>query len=419
MYITKVEIHNFQSHVHTVADLYNDINVLVGTSDSGKSSFMRALKWNLMNSPSGSEFIRVGENEASVSVTWSDGHKVERKRNRTGSKNSYALLKDGVILEEYTGFGGSVPQKILEVTGINLDLTFNFANQLESAFLLSDSPKVRAETIGHLEELGRIDQELVGVNDDIRLNKKEQKAKQKELSVLESEYQQLKNGITQNQLRVDTVRMLKNSIEQKQLLYNQVNKSAERVRVIRELTSEIEEVIRKSGYIVSTWNEDMPNIVTNAQKIMQYMKRLESIQTELSTISYLESATLDNLQDLSNKATDISRNHERILHLQLQLNRVTKDIKENKGRINPKTAALDIRPIDLEVERYMALFKHRNTLTNIKKTSADTKNEIQGIGLSLERLLNEFVDALHNEEICPTCTQPTEQITFERIEQTI
>ena len=77
-YIKRIILQNFQSHKYSVIELNEELNVIVGPSDSGKSAIIRGLKWALYNEPAGDYFIREGEREASVTVEFSDNIKVKR-----------------------------------------------------------------------------------------------------------------------------------------------------------------------------------------------------------------------------------------------------------------------------------------------------------------------------------------------------
>ena len=71
-YIKKVNLVNFQSHKDTTIEFDKGLNIIVGASDSGKTSILRGIKWALYNDPSGDYFIREGESECSVTIYFSD-----------------------------------------------------------------------------------------------------------------------------------------------------------------------------------------------------------------------------------------------------------------------------------------------------------------------------------------------------------
>jgi len=172
-YIEKVILENFQSHKNSVIEFDNQLNVIVGPSDSGKTAILRAIRWALYNEPSGDYFIREGESECSVTVIFNDGTKLNRYRSK--SKNSYSLYDINNNETKFEGFGISVPQEIIDKTGIkkilldsDLSSAINLSDQLEGAFLLSERGSTRANSMGRLVGVNIIDDALRETLKDIR-----------------------------------------------------------------------------------------------------------------------------------------------------------------------------------------------------------------------------------------------------------
>lgn len=195
-HIKKLIINNFQSHKYSELEFGQDLNVIIGPSDSGKTSIIRALKWVLYNEPSGDFFIREGENEVNVTIILSDNTIL--KRYRTKSKNGYQLItSDGKELI-FEGIGTSVPKEITDITGISKILldgdhsnAINLGEQLEGPFLLSEKTSTRANAIGRLVGVDIIDEALREVLRDIRnlnLTKNTKEASIKELNNNIKEY---------------------------------------------------------------------------------------------------------------------------------------------------------------------------------------------------------------------------------------
>lgn len=132
--ITNLSIRNFQSHRKTELVFVPGVNVILGTSDSGKTAILRALRWVTTNKPGGDEFRSKWGGETSVTITTTEGH-VTRTKNT--SENSYKLM-DGTGDESiFLAFGANVPEPIsnfLNLTEVNLQ------QQLDAPFLLSDTP---------------------------------------------------------------------------------------------------------------------------------------------------------------------------------------------------------------------------------------------------------------------------------------
>ena len=54
--INTLQIEGFQSHDSTEIELSKGVNVIIGSSDSGKSSIIRACKWAFQNRPQSDSF---------------------------------------------------------------------------------------------------------------------------------------------------------------------------------------------------------------------------------------------------------------------------------------------------------------------------------------------------------------------------
>ena len=172
-YLKTVILENFQSHKYSSIDFDEALNIIIGPSDSGKTAIIRGIKWVLYNEPLGDFFIRQGENEASVTLVFSDNTKVKRLRSK--SKNLYILYKKNGEEIRFEGFGLNIPEEIIEEIGIrkieldsNETNTINIAEQLEGPFLLSEKPSTRAMAIGRLIGVNIIDDALKETLRDIR-----------------------------------------------------------------------------------------------------------------------------------------------------------------------------------------------------------------------------------------------------------
>src|SRR5699024_512 len=105
-------------------------------SDSGKTAILRGIRWALYNDPSGDYFIREGAYQCSVTIVFSDNTKVKRYRSK--NKNVYYLYDESDNEFKFEGFGTSVPDEIIEATGIkkilldkDVSKSFNISDQLE------------------------------------------------------------------------------------------------------------------------------------------------------------------------------------------------------------------------------------------------------------------------------------------------
>lgn len=124
--IDRVQILNFQRHGELKIVFDEQITTIVGPSDAGKSSVLRAIRWVAFNRPLGDGFIRFGEDECVVRL-WVDGRKIERKKTKTS--NVYAI--DGKKLK---AVGTEVPAEVQRILNLTPE---NFQSQHDPLFWFS------------------------------------------------------------------------------------------------------------------------------------------------------------------------------------------------------------------------------------------------------------------------------------------
>jgi exonuclease SbcC len=151
-FITQVVLENFQDHEHTVIDFVNGINLVVGSSDAGKSAILRAINFVFHNNLKGESFIRHGSTECKVSVKFSDG--VEVCRIKGGDTNSYILTDIDNNKHSFSKIGTSVPDEIKKQLGQppldDKKRPISYADQMSNLFLVDLSPTDLPRTLSEL-----------------------------------------------------------------------------------------------------------------------------------------------------------------------------------------------------------------------------------------------------------------------------
>lgn len=311
IYIKNVELINFQSHNHTEIEFDRGLNVILGNSDAGKTAILRAIKWALFNEPKGDYFIRQGERDVSVKVTFSNGVVVERSR--TPSKNSYYLLDAEGQEMRFEGFGLDVPKEItdaIQMYKVSLDnsnnkVILNIAEQLDGPFLLNDQASMRASAIGRLIGVNYVDDALRTVVrdnkrinqeiDNLRASKDEVKEQLKEFDYLKDykdKFQKLSNirdKIKELNQRLNLVSSLKEQYDQCNFELEKINNLLENFKNLNKIDSII--AIIEGNLIKRNTYES-------------YIARLDRTESEILNISN----TLDNLKNIDSiyeKAKDI------------------------------------------------------------------------------------------------------------------
>jgi exonuclease SbcC len=147
--LESLTLENFQAHKKLVIQFDRRVTVIVGPSDTGKSSIIRALGWVAFNRPGGDQFIRHGAKLASATLHV-DGQVIVRSRSK--SENLYLL--DGA---EFKAFGNDVPADIKALLKID---EINFQDQHDSPFWFSETAGEVSRQLNQIVNLGVIDSVL-------------------------------------------------------------------------------------------------------------------------------------------------------------------------------------------------------------------------------------------------------------------
>jgi exonuclease SbcC len=156
--ISRLFIRNFQKHRKLVLKLHPHVTTITGPTDAGKSAIVRALRWLVLNSPTGTSFIRKGSRSGTKLVLTVDGVRISRLR--TKSKNEYKV-GDKVL----KSFGSGVPQKVSRTLNVTED---NFQSQHDSPYWLSMTPGQLSKAINNVVDLSLIDHAAAFLSREVR-----------------------------------------------------------------------------------------------------------------------------------------------------------------------------------------------------------------------------------------------------------
>ena len=161
--IRSVNIENFQSHAQTRLEFVDGVNWIVGASDVGKSTVMRAMQWLFENRPGGDAFRSHWGGDTLVQISTDNiGDVLSDVFTRgKGKENYYA-----VNLCELKAFGQSVPDEITRT--LNLDMPINFQRQHDGPFLVASSPGEVARELNRVASLEEIDTTFAAIEKRLR-----------------------------------------------------------------------------------------------------------------------------------------------------------------------------------------------------------------------------------------------------------
>lgn len=306
-------IQNFQSHRDSHLTFIEGLNVLVGSSDAGKTAILRALKWVLYNEPSGTAFISKGAKEAKVTLEMNDGSVVSRIR--SASKNQYELIlpqREPLIFE---GFGKQVPLEVQQATGIfpiavgsNENHMINLAEQLEGPFLLSETGSVRATAIGKLVGVDIIDEAQKQLKRDQDQLKTREKMLIQEIQNLDEELVPFKE------------------LEDEELCFEQARNIKERLDFLSSNLLLYEKLLQDIRRL--SWEE---KIISDELTQYRHIEALEGMNRDLKNLC----ETLDRSQHL---CQELTYNQEEIKHIadDLESFPIFVDIDQDLSRLKNK-----------------------------------------------------------------------------------
>jgi exonuclease SbcC len=229
--IKEIHIENFQSHKNTTLKLSKGVNVITGSSDSGKTAIIRALTKLVWNKPSGDSFCSSWGGKTAIEVFTDDLYLGYFKK---GNDSEY-ILGD----THFKAFGTSVPEEIqaaLNLTEINLQ------QQLDSPFLLSETSGNVAQYFNKIAKLDKIDTTTQNVNKAIREINNDIKYQNEQLKKYKKELEEYPNLVA-IEIKLD-------EIEDKEKERNKISGLLSSLNKLIILIDDVEERIEESSGIL-------------------------------------------------------------------------------------------------------------------------------------------------------------------------
>lgn len=461
-YIKRVTLENFQSHKYSVLDFDEQLNVIVGPSDSGKSAIIRGIKWVLYNEPSGDYFIKEGSTECSVTLEFNDNVKLQRYRSKY--KNSYILTNRDGEETKFEGFGSNIPEEIIAAIGIkkiNLDSdessSINIGEQLEGAFLLSEKGATRASAIGRLVGVNIVDDALREALKDTRNLNILMKNIDDNIIRLDSEIKEY-DYLTELKLKALSLEKIKNNIKQ---LDNRLIKSKNYDIKLKEIHKEIGELsliinklnnIEETSKLISTienrylkyqhldkYNDNLKTVksrINEGNILLEKLKNVDIVNSIFNRSSNLiirrskaenlsigyknlinEKETMKNLSDNLKHIPTVDANifnignkikaFTRLNQINSKSEQVNKGIKIGKDYLEKMVGVEEsYKYIEIINNKINLLSKYRNlydkTLTNDKELQSTVKN-IREIDATIVKEVELYQKLLKKVEVCPFC----------------
>lgn len=148
----EITLQNFQAHQKTILGLREGLVCVVGPSNAGKSSIVRAIRWLIYDSLRGNRFVRMGQDMATATLDFGD---TVVTRAKSKKQNRYGIGRDKPVWYDAIGTGAP-PEvtKALQIPTMRVDkdteIELNVAMQLDQPFLIFASESLRAKFLNVL-----------------------------------------------------------------------------------------------------------------------------------------------------------------------------------------------------------------------------------------------------------------------------
>lgn len=410
--IKSITLENFQSHVKTVIKPApaGKLTVIVGPSDSGKTSIIRALRWLFYNTPQGMDFINVKAGAARIATEYADGRQVVRERHRR-NYNRYEASE-----QKFEGFGSGVPLEVQEATGIrpvmigDMELNLNLAEQLDGPFLgKSVSAGVRAKVLGKLAGTEEIDYAQKQLNTDLYRQRQEEKSLTAEITGLEEQIKEFDYlpALAERIARLENLAaQIKTALERREkLLYTE-----KKLRQVDEQIWEADVIIRRWRNVEAatrTANEAEYLIIKKeaaCRKKQELFAAEEVIKRSAETVHRWRG--LEQAQACYTVAESAARRRQEVAKLKDNLRRIQTAVYSTEGIIvrlaRIEQAEKAVFAAEEKTRRRKLLFGACEKLQRIDlniRAAADIRRQWLGIGRS-ESMIQEIRNAaVQKEEI--------------------
>lgn len=272
---------NFQAHKDTTITFSSGLNVIVGPSDTGKSSILRALRKLIRDNPAGKDFINKDATSVKLSLTIVNDEDQEYTiiRQITPSKNLY-YLDD----QEFGGFGREIPKEIQDVLEMSLielenseEIDLHFSDQHDGPFMISKGlAGIRSKLLGRIAGLHILDKGIVDVNKDVRAGNSAFKITSIEKDRLQMEVDKSPNT-TDGHLLYDTCKKQLQTLEMELTTLNKLRSLKEDLNIV------VEEGKKQRLHF-----DSLPNIDADFQGIhtsLYTLDRLQELYQKLNSIN--------------------------------------------------------------------------------------------------------------------------------------
>ena len=405
--IKNLTIKNFQSHENTTIHFSEHFNLIIGLSNSGKSSIIRALGV-IVNNNWNKQMVRRGCNSCIVKVQTDKGW-VQCERGQKINKWE-CQLKDNEI-QYYKNVGTSVPDLVTEILGMgerergnDLKELPNFQFQLERHYMLSQvgDKKATSNMIARMMDnaigLGGMEELIKSFSTDLLKDKKWLTDKQNEVMQLKSsvldksifiKYEELMNNI--NDLYEKSKKIYDN-IEIADKYYVDYKKVNQKKQILDKTINDLSQI--------NKINELKEKIIELQQKIKLFNKSFELLKQK-EKLQKHKNIPIDRMNDLIQKCIKNKKIYDYCIQ--------AFDLKKRFDKLNEiKNVSMiqimdKIKEINSLKNKIMEASNELNNARELWKRKNSEQKKYNMFEKDLTNTKNEFEKLKKELGFCPLC----------------
>jgi exonuclease SbcC len=353
--IKAVEVRGFQSWVEGYAEFTPGLNVLYGASDEGKSAFLRALRWCLLNQVRGGFAKNKNwkmSNKASMFIDVQFGDESWVSREQSNSVNQYQI---DTISQPLVALRKDLPKEVGDVIKMS-DVNFQ---QQKTWFLIDQTAGTVAHAFNKLVNLEMLDTAVKEANSRIR----SQNSKLTKLLQDEED--------------------LSNEIEQESKVLKRAEKSFEK---LDQLNTKIQNLEYDYSRVLG--------ILQNAKKITDRLDRYKDLPRGLAKMHAISKTDYE--------ISGLNKKYNRVYDMLETIYKIKDRLCDSDGLPEAIGVLSNILDLEKRIEHNQNEYR---LVSKLVIKIIKLKSAIKNADISLKEAERKKHDILKAKGICPLCQQ--------------
>ncbi len=304
----QLHLKGFQAHSNSVLTLAPTITAIVGESNAGKSSIIRAVRFLLENKPNGNKFIQKGKSTCTVTLD-------SITHTRTKKDNTYQLNNT-----TYKALKQKVPEDIQEALNVS---EYSIQPQHAKLFLIDDSTS--GEAVAKLSQLA----DLSLAQDSMKLVNTKRRA-------LTASIKANKELILQIEDELKQAEPYKSLSDQSEIIVNKIRQYQSKSKQYTELQLQLQSISTKQQEVdravdVSDNIQQCKQLITRQTEIDKLKRQCTALSRLVLSVQEAEHTVqsavdpvplIESIKEYKKEEQKVQKLHnkiERVLHLEQQV----------------------------------------------------------------------------------------------------